>query len=371
MRVAKLSTLRNVLILLIGSADHITGLAGATLTITASKDGGAFASITPTVTDLGNGWYNLALTTTHTNTAGDLALHITATSADPQDVLVQVVAYDMTDAVRLGLTALPNAAAGGAAGLPLGDASGRVDIGKWLGAAVTLTAGVPDVNMKTITAGVIAAASFAANALDAVWSTTTRTLSAFGFSVTASTVSDKTGYALTAAYDPAKTAAQAGDAMALTSGERTTLTASIWNALTSGITTANSIGKLIVDNLNATISSVKALLPAALVGGKMDSSVSALANSTITALSIAPGAFDSAAFTTAAEQAFADRLLARNIAGGSDGGVTVFSMLAAMGMDFSVVAGVLTVKSPIDGVTTVYTRTLSRTAGLDAITGSA
>jgi len=33
-------------------------------------------------------------------------------------------------------------------------------------------------------------------------------------------VNDKTGYALTASYDPAKTAAQAGDAMALTSAER-------------------------------------------------------------------------------------------------------------------------------------------------------
>lgn len=40
---------------------------------------------------------------------------------------------------------------------------------------------------------------------------------------TVSTVSDKTGYALTSAYDPAKTAAQAGDAMTLTSGERTAI----------------------------------------------------------------------------------------------------------------------------------------------------
>jgi len=47
----------------------------------------------------------------------------------------------------------------------------------------------------------------------------------------------------------------AGDAMALTSGERTTLAASIWNALTSGLTTVGSIGKLLVDNINATISS--------------------------------------------------------------------------------------------------------------------
>lgn len=69
------------------------------------------------------------------------------------------------------------------------------------------------------------------------------------------TVDDKTGYALTSAYDPAKTAAQAGDAMALTSGERTTLTAAIWAALTSALTTVGSIGKLLVDNINATISS--------------------------------------------------------------------------------------------------------------------
>jgi hypothetical protein len=49
-----------------------------------------------------------------------------------------------------------------------------------------------------------------------VWGAATRTLSAFGFSVTTATVSDKTGYTLTSPYDPAKTAAQAGDAMTLT-----------------------------------------------------------------------------------------------------------------------------------------------------------
>jgi hypothetical protein len=44
-------------------------------------------------------------------------------------------------------------------------------------------------------------------------------------------------------------AAVAGDAMALTTGERTTLAAAIWNALTSGMTTVGSIGKRIVDYL--------------------------------------------------------------------------------------------------------------------------
>lgn len=46
-----------------------------------------------------------------------------------------------------------------------------------------------------------------------------------------------------ALYAPAK----AGDAMALTSSERTTLAAVIWNALTSGMSTVGSIGKKLAD----------------------------------------------------------------------------------------------------------------------------
>ncbi len=91
MNLLKQSTARNASVFMTQSADHVTGLAGATLTINASADGGAFSPITPVVTDLTNGWYSLALTTTHTQTLGDLVLHITATSADPTDLLMQVV----------------------------------------------------------------------------------------------------------------------------------------------------------------------------------------------------------------------------------------------------------------------------------------
>lgn len=90
----KQSTGRNKLVFMTDSADHVTGKTGLTLTITASKDGASFSSITPTVTDLGSGWYNLALTTTHTNTVGDFALHVTATGADPTDVLWEVESND-------------------------------------------------------------------------------------------------------------------------------------------------------------------------------------------------------------------------------------------------------------------------------------
>jgi hypothetical protein len=59
------------------------------------------------------------------------------------------------------------------------DSSGRVDLGKWIGSAPNaLQSGRIDSYLGAVASGVIAAASFAANALDAVWSTTTRLLSA-------------------------------------------------------------------------------------------------------------------------------------------------------------------------------------------------
>lgn len=97
----KQSTARNLMVFLTASSDHVTGLTGATLTITASKNGAAFASITPTVTERGDGWYNLALTSAHTDTLGDLVLHITAASADPIDLREQVYASLPGDSVTV------------------------------------------------------------------------------------------------------------------------------------------------------------------------------------------------------------------------------------------------------------------------------
>ena len=92
MRLLKQSTARDILVFMSSAVDHITGKTGLTLTITASKNGGAFSSITPTVTERGDGWYSLALTAAHTDTLGDFALHITGTDADPTDLVSQVIA---------------------------------------------------------------------------------------------------------------------------------------------------------------------------------------------------------------------------------------------------------------------------------------
>jgi hypothetical protein len=105
-----------------------------------------------------------------------------------------------------------------------------VNVTQFGGAAGTFAGGRPEVNTThaagtawgsgAITAGAIAsnaltAAKFASGAFDAVWTVTTRTLTALGSS----------------------------------------LAQEIWDRATSALTTVGSIGKLLVDNVNATISS--------------------------------------------------------------------------------------------------------------------
>lgn len=104
MRILKQSTAYNLVVFMTDAADHVAGKTGLSLTITASKDGGSFASITPTVTELSNGWYKLALTTSHTDTIGDLALHITATGADPTDLAMVVRANVLGDTLPANAT---------------------------------------------------------------------------------------------------------------------------------------------------------------------------------------------------------------------------------------------------------------------------
>lgn len=104
MRQLKQSTAYELMVFMTDSSDHLTGKTGLTLTITASKAGGAFASITPTVTERSNGWYDLSLTTSHTDTLGDLALHITGTGADPSDLVAQVRANILGDTLPANLT---------------------------------------------------------------------------------------------------------------------------------------------------------------------------------------------------------------------------------------------------------------------------
>lgn len=179
----------------------------------------------------------------------------------------------------------------------------------------------------------------------------------------------------------------------------------IWDALTSALTTAGSIGKLFVDNVNATISSRSTYaggdtsgtttLLGRLTSGRatnldnLDAAVSSrstyagadtsgtttilgrLTSGRATNLDNLNATVSSRAVPADVPTAVqnADALLLRNAKGGSDGPAasSVAAAIAGGFMKISIVGGVLTVQYA-DG-TTAFTRTLTR-AQLDAITAA-
>jgi len=106
MRVTEAGAVRTIMVMMVDSTDHVTGKTGLTLTILASKAGGDFGAISPSVVDKGYGWYSIALTASHTDTYGDLVLHITGTGADPCDLCIQIVGYEPENYNNLGMSDL-------------------------------------------------------------------------------------------------------------------------------------------------------------------------------------------------------------------------------------------------------------------------
>lgn len=177
-------------------------------------------------------------------------------------------------------TALPNAAAEAAGGLYTRgtgagqinqQANGQIDsnLERWINVApLALSSQRVQVLVGAITNGVIAAATFAANALDAVWSTAARTL-------TAATNITSTG---------GTTVPQTGDSFARLGAP-------------AGASVSADIAAVKVDTaaiLVDTGTTLDGRIPAALVGGRMDASVGAMAAGVLTATAIAADAITDA-----------------------------------------------------------------------------
>jgi hypothetical protein len=102
MRSIKQNTSANVMVMMTDADTHINGIAGLTLSVSISKNGGAFSSISRTITDRGFGWYNVALVSGDTNTLGDLVLHVDGgATADPTDLVLSVSAATNDDVYAL------------------------------------------------------------------------------------------------------------------------------------------------------------------------------------------------------------------------------------------------------------------------------
>lgn len=177
---------------------------------------------------------NLAL-----DTAGMTVIYFKgATNMAPVVLEIEVVAVDVFDGVRLGLTSLPNATAGAVGGVPLSvSASGAVNTLQINGTAQTA---------RDIGASVLLSPGTGAGQIS---------LSAGA--VTVGTNNDKNSYSL-AASQTFSTTGSVGSTSALAAGA----VQAIWDDLTSNNTVVGSVGKLLVDNLNATVSSRSTLTAA-------------------------------------------------------------------------------------------------------------
>ena len=258
MLLVKQSASKVVPFFMVDSANHISPKTGLSPSVQISKAGGTFATAGGTVAEIGSGWYKITLSSTDTDTLGALAFHITASGADSVDFTIQIVAFDPESSTNLGLSRIDADISSRATDASVWGYSSRTltsfgtlvsDI--WNYSTRTLTAfstslavAVWDVLESAIgTSGSIgvkvktnldATVSSRSTLTDSqVWSYTSRTLTSFG-----SLVSDIWNYST----------------RTLTAFS-TSLAVAVWDVLESAITTADSIGLKVKNNLDATVSS--------------------------------------------------------------------------------------------------------------------
>jgi len=76
--------------LMVSNVDHITGQTGLSPIVTLSKAGAAFAAASGTISEIGSGWYKIALAAVDVGTVGELAFHCHASTADDTDFVDEV-----------------------------------------------------------------------------------------------------------------------------------------------------------------------------------------------------------------------------------------------------------------------------------------
>lgn len=352
------------------------GNAGGIAMTLATATKGTWTSIGFVEKDATNmpGWYEFGIPNAALASGSDwCAIEMKgATNMVPFQLLIQLTGADFQDTVRAGLTALPNAAATSAGGLPtVGtgasqidvDASGRVNVGKWLGTLVTAaTAGIPDVNTKNINN--VSGASVTTVA--AVIGTTIAPT--FTGSLIKSDVTDWNGTAVSA---PA------------TAGIPEVNIKNMNNVSAAAITTVKAVQGLAVDgqittvtgNVNGSVGSVTGAVGSVTgnVGGNVTGSVGSVATGGIAAASFAAGAITAAVIATDAVDAdalAADALTeiftkvlttALTESYNADGSPPTLAQALFVIMqrmtEFSISGTTITVKG-LDGSTSKYTLTL-------------
>jgi hypothetical protein len=339
-----------------------TPATGKTIAITLSKNGGAFGNPNAgasNATEIANGWYYFAPAAQDRDTLGPVVWRGTEGTIDPAESEELIV-----DAVRLGITALPNAAADAAGGLPISDAGG-LDLDARLDAAVSSRASQTSVddlptNAELATSQAAAddatlAAIAALNNLSAAQVRTELATELGRIDVAVSTRASQ------ASVDDVPTNAELATALAAADDAilaQVALVKAKTDALPADPADASDVAAGIA-GLASTLSTIVGLIDTeiAAILAAVDTEIAAIKAKTDN-LPAAPAAIGD--IPTAVQNA--DALLGRTISGGANGGRTVTSALRALRNKVAIVAGTMTVYEE-DDATSAFTAAVTTAAG--------
>ena len=238
---------RRIPVLFVGSTDGFTPTTPTSPAAYISVNGGTFVATTNAVTletlaagQSASGCYYLELTAAEVGTLGVINVNIQSTNCRQYNAVIQVMAYDAYDLVRLGLTAIPNVAQGTTGAISTGNATGQVTVatnndktGYSLATAPPTAAQISTQVWSEALPGSFTSGQ-AGNIVNqgtatSIWAATTRTLSA-GTNIVLAKGTGITGF-------------------------NDITSQSVWDVLAANVTTASSIGLQLKTNIDTTVSS--------------------------------------------------------------------------------------------------------------------
>lgn len=328
------------------NGDAVTGKVDGDWTKRISKNAGAFAAMTVTVTEMEAGFYSFTLSSSHTDTLDLLTVRFSATGVKQVNLMWRVTARTVDDI----MPTYTQPTGFLAATFPSGTVANTTNI-----TAGTITTTTNLTNLPAITANWLTATGINADAF---------TAAKFADDVSTEFANktwdtDATGHQTTGTFGQA-----IGDPVADTN--------TIYGAVVTGAVGATVSADIIT--LQADTDDIQTRLPAALVSGRMDSSTGAMASGVVTATAIATDAIGAAEIAAAGANKIADHVLRRNYANvrtSSDGDTLAFRSLlggdAKLVNKWSIAGSTLTVYHDDD--TTVFgTQAITGTPGADPIT---
>jgi len=285
------------------NGDGVTGIADGSFTKRISKNGGAFAAMTVTITEMENGWYSLPISTSHTDTLGILSISISAAAAKRANLQFRIdtrvpddLAYPTISGRSLDVSA------GGEAGIDWANIGSPTTAQNLSATNIDVDQIIASVSgaVGSVAAGGITATSIATGAIDAD-----------------ALATDAVAEIADGVWDEDATAHQTQGSFGQVLGDSGADADTVWALVNTNLdaTISSRASAAALTTVQADTDDIQTRLPAALVGGRIDSSVGAMAADVVTATAIAADAIGASELATDAAAEIADAVLDEVIEG--------------------------------------------------------